>query len=193
MELNERFRQAITLHSLFHKALSQGDTKKLQEICCTGLLEVAKKRISRRRSMNRSMEEWNLVKYSGIQYPNWLLRWPLSVILPSASCRLVSDKYGPLPMSNSSLRQCIVRIKSVQAYRLADSDPNAARDVKLHTDYVVIQKMTLSGEEGRWMIWGLTEPTSMEELDKILEGKAGEPKMTLAERVQENIGRMSSL
>ncbi|EXJ61221.1 uncharacterized protein A1O5_12013 [Cladophialophora psammophila CBS 110553] len=189
MELSQRNQIARDLHKDFHDALSEGDLKRLQTICCEGLMAQARMRIEQRKALRRRKEPWVLLSYSGIRYPAWLERWPISVLLPAASTRVVSDRLAPLPFADTYLRQCIVRINSVQNYLLADSD----KDVMLkHTDYVVIQKMTVKGEEGPWKIWGLTEPSTMKEVDGLLAGK-GQEATTLAERIRDKVAGIAGL
>ncbi|KIW76683.1 hypothetical protein Z517_09127 [Fonsecaea pedrosoi CBS 271.37] len=184
LELSQRNQIARGLHREFHEALGEGDMKRLQVICCEGLMAQARMRIEQRKAMGRSKEPWSLLSYSGIRYPVWLERWPLAVFLPRASTRVVSDRLAPLPFPDTFLRQCIVRISSIQNYRLADSDKDT---VLKHVDYVVIQKMTAMGEEGPWKLWGLTEPSTIKEIDSLLEGKGQESGTTLAERIRDKI------
>ncbi|KIX92111.1 uncharacterized protein Z520_12195 [Fonsecaea multimorphosa CBS 102226] len=184
LELSQRHQIARDLHKEFHEALGEGDLKRLQAICCEGLLAQARTRVEQRKAFRRTKEPWKMMSYSGIQYPAWLERWPLSVFLPKASTRVVSDRLAPLPFADTYLRQCIVRIRSVQNYFLADRDKDS---ILKHIDYVVIQKMTIKGEEGPWKVWGLTEPSTMKEIDTLLEGKGQESGTTLVERIQDKI------
>jgi len=189
LELDDRLQIAREMHNDFHTYLGEGDIKKLQEICCDGLLNTARTRIEQRKAMKRKFEPWSIINYSGVKYPTWLLRWPLTVFLPNATTRVVCDRIGPLPFPESYLRQCTVRINSVQQYRLANSD---GYSIMSHTDYVVIQKMTTKGEEGPWKIWGLTKPSTMEEIDKTLEGKGQDAEATMLERMQEKVAKVLS-
>ncbi|ETI20451.1 hypothetical protein G647_08487 [Cladophialophora carrionii CBS 160.54] len=190
MELNSRVAVAKDLHERFHMALGKGDMKILQALCCEGLLGTARTRIEKRKVMRKPVEWWKLMGYTGLKYWSWLDRWPLSPLLPNSPARVVSDRLAPLPVADSYLRQCIVRIRSVQQYELADAEQTTTRD---HTDYVVIQKITSKGEDGEWKLWGLTEPTTMDEIDTMLAGGTKEIGATLAERIQDKLSNLTGV
>jgi hypothetical protein len=182
MHLNDRLAVALSLHKTFHEALGRGDRRTLQNICCDGLMQQSSIRMQRRIKLRANNEKWTLKSYRGVQYPHWLQYWPTSVLLPKAHARVMSDRYSALPFPNSSVRQVVVRISSVQEYTLANA---AASTTRNHTDYVVIQKMTTKGEEGEWKIWGLVHPTSPEEIEELVSGKGAgaDAEETLTERV----------
>ncbi|EXJ81923.1 hypothetical protein A1O1_07990 [Capronia coronata CBS 617.96] len=167
MELAERHEIARQLHQAFNSALARGDVNELEKITSDGLLSKAKTRIELRKKRGYPSETWQIRKYTGITYPKWLEKWPISVFLPRASTRVVSDKLAPLPLPDSYIRQCIVRINSVQSYQLANEDFKLAK----HTEYVVIQKLTFKGEDGPWRIWGTVEPSTIEEINGMLDGQ----------------------
>ncbi len=189
IELDDRIHIAKDLHKRFHEALGVGDMKALQPICCEGLLATARTRIDQRKIMRRSSEYWQLMSYDGNDYVSWLNKWPLSSVLPRAAARVVADRVAPLPFADTHIRQCTVRIRSFQHYRLASMDKG---QIVKHTDYVLIQKMTTKGEEGPWKIWGLTEPTTLEEIDKTLSGKMKDAGITMKERITNKIAALAS-
>ncbi|EXJ54459.1 hypothetical protein A1O7_09799 [Cladophialophora yegresii CBS 114405] len=190
MELDKRRDYAQVLHEQFHIALGKGDMRALQAMCCEGLAGAARTRIEKRKALRKNVERWELLGYFGIGYPAWLDKWPLSPLLPNHHARVVSDRLAPLPVADSYIRQCIVRIRSRQQYQLADMDK---RTTHRHTDYVVIQKITTKGEEGHWRLWGLTEPTTMDEIDTMLAGGTKDVGVTLVERIRDKISNLAGL
>lgn len=84
----------------------------------------------------------------------------------------------------TTLQQAVVRIRSVQSLqriRRVRGKDGKARDVveegsiggegKEVTEYFVVQRMTRRGEVGDWKVWGTTEETTLEKLDKKLVGR----------------------
>lgn len=181
LDLSARNSIARRLHNEFNSALDVGDIKRLQSITCDGLLAKARYRLERRRLLGFKREPWQILRYLGIKYPAFLERWPLTVLLPQASTRVVSDRLIALPFPDSYMRQCTVRIKSVQYYLPSDEWKYVTLS---HTEYVVIQRLRMRGEEGEWMIWGIVEPSTIADIDKILQGKGESVQSTMMERVQ---------
>ncbi|KAJ9614026.1 hypothetical protein H2200_002162 [Cladophialophora chaetospira] len=188
LELDNRIGIAKDLHLQFHKSLGAGDMKALQTICCEGLLKTSRTRIEQRKALRRTTEYWQLLSYTGVNYPTWLNRWPLSGFLPNAATKVVADRLAPLPFADTYIRQCTVRIRSVQDYMLANMDKST---ILKHTDYVVLQKMSSKGEEGPWKLWGITEPTTIEEMDAMLSGKSQDAGTTLSDRIRDKISSLS--
>jgi len=191
MELSERLNIARELHHKFYTALGEGDMHTLQKIACSGLLSKCKARIDRRRALGKANEPWVLKRYLGIPYPRWLEKWPLTVLLPNAGVRVVSDKMTLLPIHDSYLRQCVVRIRSLQ-------DAKTMKDEKSHlkpyTEFVVLQKMYLKGEEADWRIWGTVKEDTMEEIEQLLQkGKGPSDGESLAERVRNRMTAVTGM
>lgn len=182
LEFGERNEIARQLHQAFNSALARGDVNELEKIACDGLLSKARTRIELRKKRGYPPETWQIRKYMGIRYPKWLEKWPISVLLPRASTRVVSDKLSPLPLPDSYLRQCIVRINTVQSYQLA----NEAFKLAKHTEYVVIQKLTFKGEDGPWRIWGTVDPSTVQEIKGMLEGQ--DMQSSFSERLSSAMG-----
>jgi hypothetical protein len=184
LELGKRVEIAKDLHKQFYTALGRGEMKVLRTICCQGLVEAADKRIQQRKKTPHTLEPWTLNHYSGAQYPTWLMRWPLTPMLPNAACRVMSDKVSPLPFPDTYIRQCVVRIRSVQTYHMADAEYS---QTGRHEENVVIQRITLRGEVGDWKIWGTTDPSTGEELDNLMTNKGSSSTTTLMDRLQEKM------
>ncbi|KAK4937013.1 hypothetical protein LTR10_022262 [Elasticomyces elasticus] len=187
LEFSNRTEIAKALHRTFNTALAEGDTATIEKIACTGLVNSAKSRIQRRKRM-RVREEWGLRKYMGINYPRFLQKWPLSALLPGAGVKVIQDRLAPLPFPNSSFRQCTVRIDSVQLAKTASMSGNEFFNV---TEYVVIQKLTLHGKEQQWKLWGTVEPSTMEDIDKLMGSTATSE--TLASRLRDNFSNVTGM
>lgn len=187
LEFSNRVEIAKGLHQVFNRALAAGDIAVLEKVACNGLLAKAKSRIQRRKRL-RLTEEWALMKYRGINYPRLLQKWPLSALLPGAAVKVVQDRLAPLPFPNSSFRQCTVRIDSVQA---AKTGSMPKPDVFNLTEYVVIQKLTLNGKELPWKLWGTVEPSTMEDIDKLL--GTSNVSETLSSRFRDNFSNVTGM
>lgn len=84
---------------------------------------------------------------------------------------VLSDRASQLPNPpNSGIRQVVVRITSQQSMKTVNAtsknNPQSQPEAKEQncTEYIVMQKLMLFGEEDGWRIWGHTRPTSPEEL-----------------------------
>ncbi|KEF54984.1 uncharacterized protein A1O9_08636 [Exophiala aquamarina CBS 119918] len=191
LSLNKRVELGLAYHSLLNTGLANGSLRGLKIMCASGLYDHCKKLIDEAKEQGYARKEWVLVSYEGIQYPQWLVGiWPLSVFLPNAHARVVSDRVVAVPFGKQSyLRECIVRIKSVQLVRIqTDRDPIIHQDRR--TEHIVLQKINLDGEEGEWKVWGTIDP-SKEELHDILDGKHQDSSPNSF--VQEFKSRVSSL
>lgn len=78
------------------------------------------------------------------------------------------------------IRQCIVRIRSLQSLDKGDGGPPQQANL---TEYLVMQQMNADGKAARWKIWGTTEPASRGEMEKLVEGRGGENRITLMDRL----------
>ena len=114
MLLRERGRIARELHEKFYTALAEGDMTKIPNLVCKGLEQSSRIQIEQRKAANSPPQRFRIQHYNGWNEPPWLV-WPLT-LLPFKSTRVLTDRLVPLPMmgKNSSVRQCIVRIKSTQ-------------------------------------------------------------------------------
>jgi protein MBA1 len=185
-DLVERTLVARNLHKQYYVALSEGDVSTINKIACKGLIQSSQRRIGQR-SQGES-HSFHIMEYMGIRYPQFL-RWPLLSFLPFSATKIVSDKVAPLPFGkNNLLRQCVVRIRTRQRLDRHDgADPKIAE----LTEYVVIQRMRLEGQDGGWKIWGTTKPSTMEEIEKIMGGTSTIPR--LRDTLQGQFSRMTGM
>jgi len=138
---------AIGLHRQMYEAFAAGDAETIKNICTDGLRDTLLIRLQKRKP-GETMT-WELVK------EGW--------------SRVVSHRATTI-FENSGVRQAVVRIRSVQRLTRYDKDGNViggsgkAKDV---TEYIVIQKRTMDGEEDpSWMVWGTTTETTIAKLEK---------------------------
>ncbi|KAL1959610.1 hypothetical protein VTO42DRAFT_1645 [Malbranchea cinnamomea] len=177
----ERKRKALELHKQMYTAFAEGDTATLQKICCAGLYQDFAARISRRARSTPKLA-WTLHKYIKFPYaPNF------------SGARVITDRATLLPVGdkeNFGIRQTVVRIRSLQSLATptqtsANNEASQAKagEVKQQdcTEYVVIQRMVVNGEEGEWKVWGLTNETT---LDVVETDPMFAPGLSLTERVE---------
>ena len=171
--LVERTLVARTLHAQYYIALADGDLSTINKIACKGLAQSSQRRIDRRR--DRDSQSFHIMGYPGVKYPQFL-RWPLLSLLPFSATKIVSDKVAPLPFGkNNLLRQCVVRIRTRQ--RLDKFDGRGPKTAEL-TEYVVIQRLRIDGQDEGWKIWGTTKPSTRDEIEKIMGGGSTTPRLT---------------
>lgn len=188
--MSDRLSQARAYHKMMNTALASRDLRALQSICASGLYDQCRTLIDQAKERDLPKQDWYLIRYSGVNYPQFLEKWPLNFFLPYSSARVVSDKATAIPFGKQSyLRECIVRIKSVQSV--------STRGKSLHTDkfteYIVLQKLTVDGDEGKWRVWGTVDP-SKEELEEILSGKnKGANSNGFAEQFKERMSGMTGM
>ena len=167
LELSTRLTVAADLHRQLNQAVAETDLGTVKDIACTGLSLKIRQRVETRRSRQLPPESWILVKYKGSLLYEWMI-WPFSYVVPNRAIRAVSDRVAPLPVGgrDATIRQTIVRIKSLQRYNKGDGDGMRLATL---TEYVVIQKMFGDGMDTKWMIWGTVQPSTKEEIEDILE------------------------
>jgi hypothetical protein len=191
MEMSDRIFLARAHHLTLNTALASRDLRALHPICGSGLYNHCQKLIAQAKERELPRQNWYLVRYGGVQYPRWLFeKWPLSFFLPFAPARVVSDRATAIPFGKQSyLRECIVRINSVQS--VTNRDKSLRTDK--FTEYVVLQKLTVDGDEGQWRIWGTIDP-SKEELEDILSGKTKDSNPSgFAEQFKERVSSMTGM
>ncbi|KAH8703871.1 hypothetical protein BGW36DRAFT_370126 [Talaromyces proteolyticus] len=161
LELKERKGIAKRLHRIMYTEFAGGNEAALKEICCTGLETSLLSRL-RRRPANEKVS-W---KMSYIRSPSTFY----------TGARVVSDRATKIPdLPDSGLRQVVVRICSHQntasySERLSEDREQTfvtprTEKAQAITEYVVIQKLRINGEDVPWKIWGFTKPTTVDELD----------------------------
>ncbi|KAI9784737.1 MAG: hypothetical protein M1816_000740 [Peltula sp. TS41687] len=147
---------ALKLHKEMYMAFADGDIATLRTICSEGLLRSFISRIQARRPSERYV--WQLHKYTKF-------------------ARVVSNRAVRLPFEDAGQRQAVVRIQSRQSLTKYDdvgrvvSGSGAEKEVR---EYVVIQKRVMDGKEGAWWVWGTTEETTLEEMERRERRRRGE-------------------
>lgn len=185
-ELVERTLVARNLHRQFYEALAGGDISTINKIACRGLIQSSQQRIGKRRV--GETHSFRIMQYLGIQYPQFL-RWPLLSFLSFSATKIVSDRVAPLPFGqNNLLRQCVVRIRTRQ--RLDRHDGTGPKTANL-TEYVVLQRMRIEGQDEGWKIWGTTKPSTMEEIEKIMEASPTTPRFR--DTLQGQLSRLTGM
>ena len=130
----------------------RGDLSTLERICADGLLASFRSRIHARWAAGR---------------PQYSLDWTIHKYTRFA--RVVSNRAIRLPIPDSGLRQAIVRISSSQSLAKYDfhgiliPGTGEPKDV---TEYFVIQKRLINGQETYWEVWGTVEETTVEKLEE---------------------------
>jgi protein MBA1 len=122
--------------------LDRGDKDTIGQICADGLRTKLRAKL---RARGREKVIWEFHGY---------LEKPKVV---SSRAAEVSNGLG--------VRQAVVRVRSRQA--LIRYRPNGTRYFQTGAEqdveeYVVIQKQKVHGREGPWMLWGTTDPTTLE-------------------------------
>ena len=84
------------------------------------------------------------------------------------------------------IRQCIVRIRSLQLLDKNDGSPPAQADL---TEYIVMQQMNSDGLAPTWKLWGTTKPSTQVEMKELLNsggesGRAKEHNITWMDRIR---------
>ena len=171
-DIVERTRVARKLHGQYYVALAEADVSTINKIACKGLVQSSQRRIGQRK--HGDSHSFHIMEYLGMKYPQFL-RWPLLSLLPFSAIHIVSDKVSPLPFGKDNLiRQCIVRIRSRQ--RLDRHDGTGPKIAEM-TEYVVIQRMRIDGQDEGWKIWGTTKPSTWEDIEKLMGGSSTTPRL----------------
>lgn len=184
--LVERTLVARNLHRQYYVALAEGDVSTIKKIACRGLIQSSERRIGQRR--DGDAHSFQIMQYIGVKYPQ-VLRWPLLSFLPFSATKIVSDKIAPLPFGkNNLLRQCVVRVRTRQ--RLDRHDGIGPRIADL-SEYVVLQRMRIEEQDEGWKLWGTTQPSTREEIDRIVRGSPTTPRFR--DTVQGQLSRLTGM
>lgn len=54
------------------------------------------------------------------------------------------------------------------------------------TEYIVLQKLKIGEHDKDWMIWGTVEPSTLEEIDQLLNNNTTESDMGFMDRVRQS-------
>ncbi|KAI1003895.1 hypothetical protein K3495_g4314 [Podosphaera aphanis] len=143
---------ATALHHQMYTAFAEGDTATLKQICLDGIYADFVTRIA-----NRSPEEkvvWELLTYH-------------------QKAKLVSNRAAKTPLDGMVIRQAVVRISSRQKLsrytRTRNGQlvliPGSGKE-KDQVENVVIQNIYQDWKPRGWTIWGTTEETTLEDVEK---------------------------
>ncbi|KAF2228782.1 hypothetical protein EV356DRAFT_537782 [Viridothelium virens] len=168
-------RTAANLHTRMYTALAAGDTRTLQSLCCDSLLRSFSSRIASRPTNEKL--RWRLHRYAR--------RGGKPKLVAHKCAKFPSDGLGGATLA---LRQAVVRIRSVQSlerWREVKGRNGEVRVVREEegegegreiTEYLVLQQKFWKGEQGDWMVWGMVEEASVEDIlgERVgrVEGKA---------------------
>lgn len=189
MRLRERGLVARDLHKRFYTALAQGDMAKIPDVACKGLADKARIRIEQRKAAKGPPQEFRIQKYNGWNSPRWL-PWPLTTWLPFQSTRVLVEKMVPLPVGQESwIRQCVVRLRTVQSL---DKGRGTGPQSQSLTEYIVIQKLSINGQEQPWRMWGTVKPHSTFETFEIMDGKFS-PLSSFSSLMKEKMGEITGV
>ena len=163
---------AMALHRHVYSAFADGDEDSLHNFACDGVRDKLIDQIEAR--PNDTLFKWDLVKYKG-------------------RSTVVSHRASQLPLDQdedgekSFVRQAVVRIRSVQRLtreevypdedhrRQVETPEGAEKEI---TEYIVVQKRVVRGEEEPWKFWGTTGETSLEYFEEVLRGPGAKDSVT---------------
>ncbi|ERF76807.1 hypothetical protein EPUS_07987 [Endocarpon pusillum Z07020] len=191
MPFDLRIRPAIALklHKEVYTSLASGDLPILSKLICSGLATKFKTIYTRRLANELPPQSWKLIRYTSplripfsstlfsvripftsvVLRPS-LIRWPLTSLLPGTQAKIMSDRVVPMPIGNHIyLRQCIVRIRSLQSLDKGDGNPPAVADL---TEYLVMQQVKKEEDEPAvWKMWGTTKPLTRQEMETMVDAR----------------------
>ena len=176
---------ALRLHEQVYTSLASGGVSSISKMLCSGL---NRKLITTHRQHVASKlpnQSWKIIRYTSpwripfdfttsfrIRFTSYtlflpLVPWPLTSLLPGTQAKIMSDRVVPLPFGNNIyLRQCIVRIRSLQSLDKHDGNPPTVADL---TEYLVMQQLKREEDEPpTWKMWGTTKPPTRQELEKMI-------------------------
>ncbi|TKX23093.1 hypothetical protein C1H76_4641 [Elsinoe australis] len=177
-ELFRTPRIARELYEEMYRALASGELDGVAGKVKGDLLGSLRGRVEARGKLNST--EWKLVRYT--KRPRCV---GYSVIMPNPDSKE--------PWSQSWLQQAVVEVESLQSVKRIRRVPDGKggyefRDVsggakdregwpvpRTVREYVVIQKSVVEGRQGRWMLWGMTKPTTVLDVKRELREKLGLP------------------
>ena len=158
-----------------YEHFGSGNIQPIELSICGGLLGSLRARISERP-------------------PNVMLKWTLheylsSPKLVSYKAAVAPRPKGAPPGDSTGIKQAVVRIHTLQSLQhvkrmhVKEKGVSFAKDIqvdvsgrelqlprdprenaKVMVEYVVVQKMMMRSKEGPWMIWGMTEETTVDKL-----------------------------
>lgn len=172
---------AQELHKSMYEHLASGNLNQIEHLLASGLQSSLRQRIGQRPAGTRM--KWVLHKYLS---PSKLVFWQANLA--------PAKKKGETNYERDGLVQAIVRIHSLQSLQhvrkvqtgtkevlvdsqgreltgkgadgMETSDEGAMRHAKELVEYIVIQKSLKKSREGPWKVWGTTEESTLERLDR---------------------------
>jgi hypothetical protein len=189
-DITSRPQIALSFHEKFYTSLASGSIQSLRPSLCPGLADKTQSQVAYRRDSKAPPQSWKIERYTSlITYPyssSFFRRisWPFTSILPITQAKVVSDRIVPFPVGKDIyIRQCIVRIRSLQSLDKHDGTPPTRADL---TEYLVLQQMNLPGQPVLWKMWGTTKPTTQQEMEDLIasDEKTKEGRMTLMDRIR---------
>lgn len=117
----------------------------LTNVCYEGLLTSFRTRINAR-PLKESLQ-WTLHKYIG------------------SPC-IVSTNVATLEIEESAVYQVVVRLESIQSLEKipANGLTSDTTEEKKVVEYLVLQRIMLNGNEGKWKVWGTMEESKAEDV-----------------------------
>lgn len=185
LDLRTRPSIALDLHKKFYTHLASRDFRSLRPILCAGLATQIRSQITYREENRLPPQSWTLIRYtSPLTIPFSFLPWPITSLLPFSQAKIVSDCVVPFPVGkNVYLRQCVVRIRSLQSLDRGDGSLPVEANL---TEHLVMQRMKTDGRVGDWKVWGTTRTSSQEQIAELLVGDSeGEQRITLMDRLRQ--------
>jgi len=143
-------------------------------MACTGLKQQLKVRFDQRELSRLPKEKWT-VTYRGWT-PGPKVWWIFQTLCPPRfkSTQILVDSEAQIPLGeHATMRQVIAKIKTKQTLDKNNGEPPKTRR---KDEYVVIQQMRTEGLTDKWMIWGTTQPSTDQQIDKLIEHSAQQEK-----------------
>lgn len=176
--LSERYFIARRIHKELYSAVALGDKATIRRLACQGLNRQLTVKADHKIMNGGGTDKWT-VQYRGWT-PEWqegkqkgFLKWLPQALIPPRfkSTRIVSDKYYPLPIpeQDAYIRQITAQIKTKQ--KLEKSDGTVIEGEK--SEYVVIQQMTVNGQDQPWKVWGTVTPSTKTDVEDFMTQATG--------------------
>ena len=139
---------ALRLHRKMYSAFAEGDMDTIKALCTQGIADSFQARLQSRPKGERV--EWDLLKYN-------------------KTPRVVSDRAARLPTDGFAVRQAVVKLNTRQRLtrymRDGEVVPGSGKERDV-VEYLVVQKLYRLWKEDPWKVWGTTEETTVQQLEK---------------------------
>ncbi len=185
LDLRLRPAMALQMHKDVYTSLASGGLPTISKMLCSGLSKNLNTIHRKHEANSLPQQSWKIIRYTSpwrvpfgfapsvrIPFTSYTLRlplvpWPLNSLLPGTQAKIVSDRVVPLPMGNHIyLRQCIVRIRSLQSLDKHDGNPPTVADL---TEYLVMQQTKRDEDKpATWKMWGTTKPSTTQEMVEMI-------------------------